>query len=211
VSAGQLASFALASFLIIVVPGPSVLFVVSRGVVLGRKAAIGTVAGNSLGALIAAWMVAFGLGAIVTASAVVFTVVKLAGAAYLVYLGVQMWRTRRELPAALMGAVDPKPMRTIVREGFVVGITNPKIVIFFAAVLPQFVDRDAGAVPMQMAVLGLVFAAVSVVSDGAWGLAAGTVRTWFTRRPERLATVGGLGGLVIVGLGVRVAVSGRSD
>jgi threonine/homoserine/homoserine lactone efflux protein len=205
----QIASFALAAFLIIVVPGPSVLFVITRGVALGRQAAVITVLGNTVGALLLAWLVAFGLGTIITASVLVFTAVKLIGAAYLIYLGVQMWRTRRELPAALNGAVDPKSLRTIFREGFVVGVTNPKVVVFFGAVLPQFVDRNAGRVPMQMGVLGLVFALIAFVSDSAWGLAAGTARQWFTRRPERLARVGGVGGVVIVGLGVRLAVTGR--
>jgi threonine/homoserine/homoserine lactone efflux protein len=207
----QLANFAIAAFLIIVVPGPSVLFVITRGVALGRRAAVITVVGNTVGALLLAWLVAFGLGSIITASVLVFNAVKLTGAAYLVFLGVQMWRTRHELPGALSGEVEPKSLPTIFREGFVVGVTNPKVVVFFGAVLPQFVDRSAGRVPMQMGVLGLVFALIAFVSDSAWGLAAGTVRQWFTRRPERLARVGGVGGIVIVGLGVRLAVTGRHD
>ncbi len=211
VSPAVLASFALASFVIIVVPGPSVLFVVSRGVALGRRAALATVVGNTTGALVLAWLVAFGLGPIVTTSIVVFTVVKLAGAAYLMFLGWQMWRARRRLPAELRGDVEPMPVRTIVRQGFVVGVTNPKVVVFFAAVLPQFVDREAGAIPLQMAVLGVVFAGVALISDSAWAFAAGTIRSWFLRRPERLATVGGVGGIVVIGLGARLAFTGRHD
>lgn len=211
-SAHQLLAFALASFVIIVVPGPSVLFVISRGVALGRRAALATVAGNTAGALLLAWLVAAGLGGIVATSIVAFTAVKLVGAAYLVYLGVQMWRHRRALPASLTGDVAPAPVARILRQGFVVGVTNPKVVVFFAAVLPQFVERDGGSpVWLQMGVLGLVFALVALGSDSAWALAAGTARTWFTRRPERLAHVGGVGGVVVMALGLRLAVTGRHD
>ena len=210
-SPGVLASFALASFLIIVVPGPSVLFVISRGVALGRRAALATVVGNTAGALVLAWFVAFGLGPIIITSIFVFTVVKLGGAAYLMFLGWHMWRTRRQLPAELRGDIEPARVRRTIGQGFLVGVTNPKVVVFFAAVLPQFVDRDGAAVPLQMAILGLVFAGVALISDSAWALAAGTVRSWFARRPERLATVGGVGGLVVVGLGARLAFTGRHD
>ncbi len=211
VSSHQVFGFALAAFAIIVIPGPSVLFTVSRGVAFGRTAALATVLGNTMGALTLSLFVAFGLGGIITKSLVIFTIVKFVGAAYLAFLGVQMWRHRRELPASLRGEVAPRPVRRIIREGFVVGATNPKVVVFFAAVLPQFVDRDGASVSVQMAVLGLVFAAIALVSDSAWGLLAGTARNWFTQRPERLERIGGLGGMTIVALGVRVAVTGRHD
>ena len=211
VSSHQIIGFALAAFAIIIIPGPSVLFTVSRGVALGRAAALATVLGNTMGALMLSFLVAFGLGGIVTKSLVIFTIVKFVGAAYLMFLGVQMWRHRRELPASLRGEVAPRPVRRIIREGFVVGATNPKVVVFFAAVLPQFVDRNGASVSVQMAVLGLVFAGIALVSDSAWGLAAGTARGWFTQRPNRLERIGGLGGLTIVALGVRVAVTGRHD
>lgn len=210
-SLSQLTTFALASFLIIVVPGPSVLFVISRGITLGRRAALATVVGNTLGALLLAWLVAFGLSRVITASLIAFTAIKLAGAAYLVHLGWRMWRTRRTLLTSLQPDVAPKPVGRIVREGFVVGVTNPKVVVFFAAVLPQFVERDAGGGVAQMALLGLVFALVALVSDSAWGLLAGSARAWIARRPRRLATVGGVGGITVMALGVRLAVSGRHD
>lgn len=208
----QLVAFAVAAFLIIVVPGPSVLFVVSRGVALGRRAALATVVGNTAGSLLLAWLVAAGLGGIVATSAVAFTVVKLAGAAYLVVLGWQMWRRRGSLPAALADRATGPGARRIVREGFVVGATNPKTAVFFAAVLPQFVDPDgAAAVWLQMGVLGLVFALVALASDSVWGLLAGTARDWLARRPGRLRAVGGIGSLVVVALGVRLALTGRHD
>jgi threonine/homoserine/homoserine lactone efflux protein len=206
------AAFALAAFAIIIVPGPSVLFVISRGVALGRRAALATVAGNAAGALLLAWFVAAGLGGIVARSIVAFTVVKVVGALYLAYLGLQLWRRRRELPASLNRDVEPAPVSQIVRQGFVVGVTNPKIVVFFAAVLPQFVDTNATTPPgVQMAAFGLVFATIALVSDGAWGLLAGTARAWYAREPKRLERIGGLGGLVVIGLGLRLALTGRSN
>lgn len=208
----QLIAFGIAAFVIIVVPGPSVLFVISRGVALGRRAALATVVGNTAGTLVLAWLVAVGLGSVVAASIALFTAVKIVGAAYLVYLGWRMWRHRRELPAALRGDVEPAPVTRIVREGFVVGGTNPKTIVFFAAVLPQFVDRD-GTMPtwLQMAVLGLEAATIALLSDSVWAVLSGTARSWFARKPRRLQAIGGIGGVVIVALGVRLAITGRHD
>lgn len=209
--AHRVAAFAVAAFLIIIVPGPSVLFVVSRGVALGRRAALATVGGNTLGAFTQGLLVAFGLGTLVSRSLLVYNAVKVIGAAYLVYLGWKAFRGRRGLARELDAAVEPKSARRIVREGFVVGVTNPKVVIFFSAVLPQFVDRSAGSVTLQMIVLLAVFSLIALCSDGAWGLLAGTVRTWFAGSPERLERLVGAGGLCIMGLGIRLAVSGRHD
>jgi threonine/homoserine/homoserine lactone efflux protein len=207
----RVAAFAVAAFIIIVVPGPSVMFVVSRGVALGRKAALATVVGNSLGAFSQGVLVVFGLGAIVTRSVAVYNVVKFVGALYLIWLGFRAFRHRRELSTELDAAAEPKSARRIVREGFVVGVTNPKVVVFFSAVLPQFVDRSRGAVTVQMLILLAVFAAITIVSDGTWGLIAGSVRSWFRRSPKRLEQMVGLGGLSIMGLGVRLAISRRHD
>ncbi len=205
-------AFALTAFAIIVVPGPSVLFVISRGVSLGRRAAIATVVGNCLGVYVQVIAVAVGIGSIVERSITVFTAIKLAGAAYLVYLGVQAFRHRRSLAGALAAGPPARICRArIVREGFVVGLTNPKAMVFFAAILPQFVDRSAGGVPFQLLVLGMIFVLIAFVSDGTWGLAAGTARGWLARSPRRLAVIGGTSGLVMIGLGVRLALTGRKD
>jgi threonine/homoserine/homoserine lactone efflux protein len=209
--ADHLVAFAFAAFAIIVVPGPSVLFVISRGMVLGRQAAIATVLGNAAGAYLQVVGVALGVGAVLERSVLLFDVVKLAGAAYLVLLGVRALRARHGLAGVLGEPVVAKSMRRIVREGFVVGFTNPKTVIFFAAILPQFADPAAGHLPLQLLVLGLVFSAVALVSDSAWGIAAGTARDWLGRSPRRLAALGGTGGLVMIGLGVRLAVTGRRE
>jgi threonine/homoserine/homoserine lactone efflux protein len=130
---------------------------------------------------------------------------------YLVYLGVQAVRHRRSLANAFAAGVEPKPILRIVREGFVVGATNPKMIVFLTAILPQFVDRDRGHVGTQMLMLGLVCVVIALICDSVWALAAGSARNWFVRRPERLATIAATGGVAIVGLGLRLAISGRRD
>jgi threonine/homoserine/homoserine lactone efflux protein len=203
-------AFAAMSFLLIVVPGPSVLFVIGRALAHGRRTALTTVFGNAAGAYVLVIAVAFGVGTIVERSVVAFTVLKLAGAAYLIYLGVMAVRHRGKLRAAFDGAgPDHGRLRTL-WDGFAVGVANPKTVVFFAAVLPQFVDRGHEVVG-QMLVLGLLFSLIAIASDTVWGLVASGARNWFARSPRRLALVGGAGGLGMIGLGVTVAVTGRKD
>lgn len=210
VDAAALGAFAVTAAVLIAVPGPSVLFVISRGVALGRRAALLTVLGNAAGVLLLVLAVAAGLGAVLERSTVLFDAVRLLGAAYLVYLGVDAIRHRKAL-STVLDAAAVRPTRHLLREGFVVGVTNPKLVVFFTAVLPQFVRAGAGPVPAQLLVLGSVFVAIALVLDSVWALAAGTARTWLSARPHRLERLGGAGGLVIVGLGVRVALTGRRD
>lgn len=207
----HLLAFAATAFALIVVPGPSVLFVISRGMALGRRAAVATVLGNATGAYVQVTAVALGIGALIARSVLVFNLLKLAGAAYLVLLGVRALRHRRRLADALGERVAALPTRRILREGFVVGLTNPKTVVFFAAILPQFTDPARGAVSTQLLVLGVIFVGIALVSDSLWGIAAGTARDWLGRSPRRLAALGGTGGLVMIGLGVSVAVTGRKD
>ncbi|GCD92762.1 LysE family translocator [Embleya hyalina] len=212
VSQDRLLAFAAMSALLIVIPGPSVLFVVGRALAHGRRAALTTVAGNTVGAYTLVVAVALGVGGIVERSVPLFTTLKLVGAAYLMYLGVQAFRGRKALPAAF--TADGPTATGIPRtfwDGFLVGVANPKTIVFFAAVLPQFVDRDRGHVAAQMLLLGLVFNVIAVACDSAWGLAAATARGWFVGSPRRLAAVGGVGGLAMIGLGVTVAATGRKD
>jgi threonine/homoserine/homoserine lactone efflux protein len=209
VPASNLAEFMLAAAVLIAIPGPSVLFVISRGVVLGRRAALATVLGNCAGVYVLVIAVAVGIGALVERSVVAYDGVKLAGAAYLVWLGVRTFRSRRSLAAALRQPVEAKSDRRILRDGFVVGVTNPKAAVFFAAILPQFADPSLGHVPLQLLFLGLVFVLMAMVMDGLWGLAAGTARERLIASPRRVEAVGGAGGIVLVGLGVGLAVTGR--
>ena len=199
------------SLLLIVIPGPSVLFVVGRALAHGRRTALLSVLGNTVGAYVLVLAVAFGIGPLVARSVLLFTALKLVGAAYLVFLGVKALRQRRALQDAFTGGAPERGSLRTLWEGFAVGVANPKTTVFFAAVLPQFVNRQAGDVPGQLMLLGLVFTVIALVSDSTWGLAASTARSWFARSPGRLAVVGGTGGLAMIGLGVTVAVTGRQD
>jgi threonine/homoserine/homoserine lactone efflux protein len=207
----HLLAFALISFVLIIVPGPNVLFVISRSLMLGRAAGVGTAAGGQIGVYLQVVAVAFGVGALVERSVAIFTVIKLAGAAYLVYLGVQAIRHRGSLRDALEVAAQPRSLARILWDGIAVGATNPKVIVFFAAVLPQFVNRSAGHVQVQMLLLGSVFLAIAVVCDSSWALAAGSARGWLARSPRRLEMVGGAGGLAMIGIGASLALTGRKD
>jgi threonine/homoserine/homoserine lactone efflux protein len=207
----HLLAFTITALVLIAIPGPSVLFTVSRAISLGRVAGVATVAGNTVGAFTQVVAVAFGLGPLVERSVALFTALKLAGACYLIYLGVQAIRHRRSLAEALGAEVERKTAARLVVDGFTVGVTNPKVIVFFAAMLPQFVDRQAGDVPMQIIMLGAIFAGIALISDSAWALAAGTARAWLASSPRRLALIGGAGGLAMIGIGARLALAGRPD
>ena len=136
-----------------------------------------------------------------------------ASAAYLVFLGVKNIRDRRALAALFAPAASatPKPLRRIVREGFFVGATNPKGVIIFTAVLPQFIDRSQGHVTVQLALLGMICIAIALLSDGAWAIASGTARNWLGSSPRRLEAMTGAGGAMLIALGVGLAVTTRRN
>jgi threonine/homoserine/homoserine lactone efflux protein len=215
VSTDRFLAFAAMSLLVIVIPGPSVLFVIGRALAHGRRTAMATVLGNVVGSYLLVVAVAFGVGSVVERSVVVFMAVKLAGAAYLVFLGVQAFRHRKELKADVIRA-EPSDatahgdLRTVL-DGVLVGATNPKGIVFFAAVLPQFVDHTAGHLPTQMLLLGLVPIGIGLITDTVWGLTASAARTWFARSDRRLSLIGGAGGFTMIGLGVTVAATGRAD
>jgi threonine/homoserine/homoserine lactone efflux protein len=202
-SLDRLLAFAATALVVIVIPGPSVLFVIGRAITHGRRAALASVIGNASGVYLQAVGVALGIGAIVERSIHVFTALKLLGAGYLVYLGVQAIRL---VGAPTLLAAPPR-----FGEGLVVGATNPKGFVLFSAVLPQFVDRAAGSVPIQMMVFGLVAVSIAVVTDSIWAMAAGTARDWFARSPRRGEAMATGGGVVMIILGVRLAFVRRSD
>ena len=195
-SPAQWLAFAVAAFLFLQLPGPSLMFMLGRALTVSMRDAFLSAVGNELGVLLQAMLVAVGLGALVAASAELYTAVKLVGAAYVVWLGVQAIRHRRDARRALEAgqAVTGTP-RQALRTGFVVGVTNPKTVVFFVAFLPQFTNADAAAGP-QVAVLGLAYAAIALVSSAMWVLLASQVRQRFLARPKRLDTLGGVGGAV---------------
>jgi threonine/homoserine/homoserine lactone efflux protein len=213
VPASHILAFAAVVSVLIAIPGPSVLFTISRALTVGRRAALLTVVGNEAGLCVQLVAVAFGVGAVVQRSAQVITVIKLAGAAYLVFLGVQAIRHRRSMAEALAARVTPvRPLRAV-RDGFVVGVANPKTIVFFVAGLPEFISSAPGhlPVPAQMLILGALFPVIALVLDSAWAAIAGTARQWLVGSPRRLALIGGTGGLVMIGLGVSLAATGRKD
>ena len=210
VSLHQVLSLAAACFVLIVIPGPSVLFVVGRALSYGRRTALASVAGNTTGCLIAAALVALGLGQVLQRSETAFLTIKLIGAVYLVWLGVQALRQGHDGPARPETPARPTAVQAV-RTGIIVGVTNPKGFIIMAAILPQFVNRDAGNVTGQLLVLALIPLTIGLFSDSAWAVAAGITRDWLTARPARMRSVGRAGGLCMIGLGVTVALTGGPE
>jgi threonine/homoserine/homoserine lactone efflux protein len=209
ISGGQLLGFTAAALVMIVIPGPGVLFVVGRALSHGRRAALATAVGHAAGNYAVAAAVSVGLGEILQRSAAAFVVVKVAGAAYLAWLGIQAIRHRKSLADAFAAVAVPREGWRALRDGIVVGITNPKSYILFGAILPQFVNRGAGDLVGQMLLLSLVAVLLGGASDCAWGFAASAVRNWFASSPRRFELVGGAGGLAMIGVGVTVAITGR--
>ncbi len=200
-----LLAFLAASLVLAVTPGPVVFYVVTRSVTQGRAAGLASVFGAALGNLGNALGAALGLAALFAASATAFTLVKYAGAGYLIYLGVQTWRAAGQ--PTLPGATPPAvPLRRIFRDGLVVALLNPKTTLFFAAFLPQFVAPTAPA--MQTVLLGLLFVLIATATDSLYALLAGTVRPWLLRRGSLGALGKRLAGSCYIGLGVATAFAG---
>jgi threonine/homoserine/homoserine lactone efflux protein len=208
ISLDQVLGFGLAAFILIAIPGPSVVFTIGRALAYGRAVALATVVGNSIGLLVIVVLVALGLGVIVQESIEVYTVLKLLGAVYLVWLGVQAIRHRHDFHLDAATDMGPKVSFTrAMRQGFVVGVTNPKAFMILGAVLPQFVDRGEGHVQTQMLLLGLLAFTIGLLSDSLWALIASQLRTWFARSRRRGEAVGAAGGVSMIGLGVALAVA----
>lgn len=198
----NLLGFLAAAIVLVIMPGPTVLFVVGRSLALGRRGGLLSVVGNEIGLSPVVIAVAFGVGAIVASSVIIFTILKIVGAAYLVFLGIQAIRHRKQTAAAVQDAsAAPKSTFRLIAEGALVGVTNPKAIAFFVAILPQFVDPKAGWVPGQMLTLGFIFVGLALISDGCWALAAGSARDWFAKSPKRIERLGATGGVMMIGLG----------
>ncbi len=194
--------------IIILAPGPSVLFVIARAIAWGRKVAVVTVAGNVTGAFVLSSLVAFGLGPILQRSDLAFAAVQWGGGLYLIYLGIDAIRKRKMHAADMtnLGSVEPRVFQSI-RDGFMVGVLNPKGLVFYAAVLPQFIDRERGNVTGQLLFLGALFSVLAFFSDGSWGLLAGTARAWLAGDASRLEKLRATGGCVMILLGASVILS----
>lgn len=209
IPSARLLAFVATAFVVIVIPGSSVLFVVGRALASGRRVAVFSVLGNATGEYVQVTAIAFGIGAVVEQSLAAFTVLKLLGGCYLIYLGIKTFRQRESLAQVLSPSAQARSNRASFVQGFAVGGTNPKTFVFLAAILPQFVSRTAGNVGGQILLLGLLFALLAVASDTIWALAAGASRSWFARSPRRVELVGTAGGLGIAAVGLAFLVTGR--
>jgi threonine/homoserine/homoserine lactone efflux protein len=201
----RLAEYIVAAMIIILAPGPSVLFVIARAIAWGRKVAVFTVAGNVTGAFFLSTFVAFGLGPLLQNSDIAYIAVQWGGGLYLMYLGFDAIK-HRKIHAADMtnqGDREPSALRSM-RDGFWVGALNPKGLVFYAAVLPQFIDRDKGQVTSQLILLGAIFSILAFISDGSWGLLAGTARAWLANDSTRLEKLRAAGGSIMIVLGLSV-------
>ena len=200
--------YCIAAIIIILAPGPSVLFVIARAIAWGRATAVATVAGNVLGAFSLSVVVAVGLGPILQRSEIAFIAVQVLGGCYLVYLGITAIK-HSQIHANDMtnqGDIRPSKWRSM-REGFWVGALNPKGIVFFAAILPQFVDREAGNVTSQLILMGAIFGILAFFSDGGWGILAGTIRNWLATELKRLVLMRMTGGIVMIILGLFTLLS----
>ena len=200
--------YCIAAMVIILAPGPSVLFVIARAIAWGRATAVATVAGNVTGAFALSVVVAVGLGPILQRSEIAFIAVQILGGLYLVYLG-NTAIIHSKIHASDMtnqGDIRPSKWRSM-REGFWVGALNPKGIVFFAAILPQFVDREAGKITSQLILMGAIFAFLAFFSDGGWGILAGTIRNWLATELKRLVLMRMTGGIVMIILGLLTLLS----
>ena len=204
----RLWEYCIAAVIIILAPGPSVLFVIARAIAWGRATAVATVAGNVMGAFSLSVVVAVGLGPILQRSDLAFTSVQVLGGAYLVYLGISAIRHSQIHANDMTNQGDIRPPKwKSMREGFWVGALNPKGIVFFAAILPQFVDRKSGNITSQLILMGAIFAIIAFFSDGGWGILAGTIRNWLATEMRRLVRMRMTGGTVMIVLGIFTLVS----
>ena len=195
--------YVVATTLIVWAPGPSVLFTIARAVSWGRTVALATVLGNVLGEFTISVIVAVGLGPVLQRSHLFYVGVQWLGAFYLIYLGIDALRHTREHAQSMTDLSGGKPsIAKTIREGYLVGVLNPKTLVFFAAILPQFVDRPKGHLVTQLLLLGTVFCIIALISDGTWGVIAATIRVWLSSDSKRLERLRMGGGVVMVGLGL---------
>jgi threonine/homoserine/homoserine lactone efflux protein len=200
--------FIVASIVLIVTPGQDMILVMSRSIAQGSAAGVATAAGVSVGLVGHTLLATLGLGAILRTSEWLFVLLKLAGAAYLVYLGVQLLRTRTHQLASASGA--PRSLTRLFGDGALSNVSNPKIAIFYFAFLPQFVSPNASHPTLSVFMLGLVFAALTFVVKGPVGLAAGRLSGWLRRRPDALKWLYRTSGAVLIGLGLKLAFERRT-
>ena len=202
-----LSLFVIAALVLLLTPGPAVLYIVARSVEQGRTAGLVSTLGIHVGTLVHVAAAALGVSALLVSSALAFGLLKYLGAAYLIYLGIRKLTTRRAFAAPV--ALPAQPLRRIFLQGVVVNVLNPKTALFFLAFLPQFVDVSRGGVALQILFLGAIFLALALASDGLWAIAAGTAGGWLKRNRRVLRAERYVTGSVFIGLGVTAALAGN--
>jgi threonine/homoserine/homoserine lactone efflux protein len=200
----DIALFVAASTLLALAPGPDVIYVLTRGIAQGRKAGLAAALGFASGCIFHTVLAAVGIAALIRSSELAFDLVRYAGAAYLVYIGIQALRHRASF--SIEAASDAKALKTIYRQSVVGNMLNPKVTLFFLAFLPQFVDAQAGNLALQMAILGVVFMLVTVVVFGAVAIFAAMIGDWVRRKPAIGERLNVFAGLTFIALGIRVAL-----
>jgi threonine/homoserine/homoserine lactone efflux protein len=199
--------FLAASWVLILTPGPDTLYVLTRGIAQGKQAGVISALGVTLGIFVHTLAAAFGLALVLQTSAFAFLIVKYVGALYLLYLGIKTLKDRSNL--TLSSEYKPRQLRVLFGQGILSNVTNPKVALFFLAFLPQFVHPENGHVPVQMIVLGLIFAFCGVIYLSGVGYSAGHVGTWIAQHPRCLKPLRWATGGVFLGLGLRLAFTGR--
>lgn len=202
----NLSLFIAAAFVLLITPGPAVLYIVTRSVDLGRKAGLVSVCGIETGNLCQVIAATFGLTAIVLSSALAFDVIKFLGAAYLIYIGVRKLIT--PVQVAEQAVIKEKNLRRIYGQGLLIAVLNPKPALFYLAFLPQFVDPARGSVALQTLVLGLIYAGMAWITDSCYALLAGTAGNWLKTSPWYLRFQRYVAGTIYIGLGLVAAFSG---
>ena len=202
-----LLAFVIAALIVLVIPGPGVLYVITRSLLQGRQAGLVSVLGLSAGALVHVAAATLGLSAILLVSSSAFTLVKWLGAAYLVYLGLRLLFARH--PVEAEDELREQSRRRLFFDGVMVSILNPKIAVFFLAFLPQFVTLDGIAIPLQLMLLGLLYVALAVLTDGSYALLASYLRRMISARFMRGPVPAYASGLVYLGLGISLALADR--
>lgn len=203
----HLVRFILASAAIILVPGPSIMFVIARAIAWGRRTAFLTVLGNALGMFVLAMVVAGGLGPVLQSSKILLVGLQVVGGCYLIYLGYEAFKHRSEQAQIIATITESKPstIRNL-KQGFMVGLLNPKAIVFIGAIFPQFLDPNGAAATFQLAFFGLLWCILAILGDGMWALVVGSSRDWFVNSQTRLVILrtAGAGVMVVLGLGILI-------
>lgn len=202
--------FTMAGIVLIAIPGPNLIYITTRSIAEGRRAGLTSALGVGCGTLLHVAAAALGLSALVASSALIFSVIKYAGAAYLIYLGIRTLRHHRHDPQAVSPTAVPGSLFRTFRQGVIVQLLNPKVALFFLAFLPQFIDPTRSAVTIQILILGSIMALLGLCIDCLYALGGSAASLWVSGRPKAARIQQRVTGFVYIGLGVAAAVSGDS-